>query len=123
MSDTKAITKWIDDLYAHEQDPLVRRAMVRLWLLLFEQDCVCAGASSCRDMMAGFVEGQGHPLLAVSIRANWNPAWGKDPSVCGVTRTIPESCCHRGKTLRCMLPSGHDGLHGESSLGPFFDPD
>ncbi len=38
-----------------------------------------AGAQSCREMMARFVEQGGDPVTAASIRANWNPAWGKDP--------------------------------------------
>lgn len=46
-----------------------------------------AGAQECREMMARFVEQGGgipirggpHVLIAQSIRANWNPAWGPDP--------------------------------------------
>lgn len=38
-----------------------------------------AGAQSCREMMARFVEQGGDPLTAASIRANWHPSWGKDP--------------------------------------------
>jgi len=37
------------------------------------------GAQACREMMARFVEQGGHPEIAVSIRANWHPDWGKDP--------------------------------------------
>lgn len=37
------------------------------------------GAQACREMMARFVEQEGHHDIAASIRANWNPDWGKDP--------------------------------------------
>jgi hypothetical protein len=46
------------------------------------------GASHCREMLADFVANSGDPgsdyrviagQLAASIRANWNPEWGKDP--------------------------------------------
>lgn len=44
-----------------------------------EQAGFIHGAAECRDMMARFVENQGLPDIAASIRANWNPAWGADP--------------------------------------------
>ena len=37
------------------------------------------GAQMCREMMARFVEQGGDVATAMSIRANWNPAWGGDP--------------------------------------------
>lgn len=40
---------------------------------------IALGAQLCREMMAGFVAGQGQPMIAMSIRANWDPAWGVDP--------------------------------------------
>ena len=41
--------------------------------------CFTRGAQICREMMARFVEQGGDATTAGSIRANWNPAWGKDP--------------------------------------------
>src|SRR5512141_17498 len=37
------------------------------------------GAAACREMMARFVEQGGDNVTAASIRANWDPRWGKDP--------------------------------------------
>lgn len=37
------------------------------------------GAQDCREMMARFVEQGGDPVMANSIRLNWNPSWGTDP--------------------------------------------
>lgn len=31
------------------------------------------------DVLARFVEQGGDTTTAISIRANWNPQWGKDP--------------------------------------------
>ena len=76
----KELVTWIDANSQTEQDPIVRRSMIRLWLRLFEQDVLRRGAVECREMMARFVEGSGHPEIAASIRANWNPKWGEDPS-------------------------------------------
>lgn len=38
-----------------------------------------AGAQQMREMLARFVEHDGNPDLAQSLRANWVPNWGKDP--------------------------------------------
>lgn len=37
------------------------------------------GLQAMREMLARFVEQDGHPALANSMRLNWNPSWGKDP--------------------------------------------
>jgi hypothetical protein len=37
------------------------------------------GAQHCREMLAAFIEQGGDPRTAASIRANWDPTWGKDP--------------------------------------------
>jgi hypothetical protein len=37
------------------------------------------GAQAMREMLARFVEQGGDSTTAMSIRANWNPEWGKDP--------------------------------------------
>ena len=44
--------------------------------------CFTDGLQAMREMIARFVEnGDDTPCkaLAESIRANWNPSWGKDP--------------------------------------------
>lgn len=38
------------------------------------------GAAACRETMARFVEQGGDATTANSIRLNWNPAWGEEPS-------------------------------------------
>lgn len=38
-----------------------------------------AGAAQMREMLARFVEQDGHPALARSMRLNWVPNWGNDP--------------------------------------------
>ena len=38
-----------------------------------------AGAQQMREMLARFVEQDGNPTLAMSLRANWIPNWGPDP--------------------------------------------
>lgn len=38
-----------------------------------------AGARAAREMLARFVEQGGDARTAMSIRANWHPAWGDDP--------------------------------------------
>lgn len=38
-----------------------------------------AGAQQMRELLARFVEQDGHAALANSIRLNWVPNWGKDP--------------------------------------------
>lgn len=43
------------------------------------EECFRDGARACREMMARFVEQGGDSNTAASIRANWNPTWGKDP--------------------------------------------
>ena len=42
-------------------------------------DAFRAGAAQMREMLARFVEHDGHPELAKSMRLNWVPNWGKDP--------------------------------------------
>ena len=37
------------------------------------------GLQAMREMLARFVEQGGDAVTATSIRANWNPSWGKDP--------------------------------------------
>ena len=37
------------------------------------------GLQAMREMLARFVEQGGDHATAASIRANWAPAWGKDP--------------------------------------------
>lgn len=37
------------------------------------------GIQVMREMLARFVEQDGDSITAISIRANWNPSWGKDP--------------------------------------------
>jgi hypothetical protein len=37
------------------------------------------GLRAMREMLARFVEQGGDTVTAASIRANWNPSWGKDP--------------------------------------------
>lgn len=37
------------------------------------------GLQAMREMLARFVEQGGDTTTAISIRANWNPAWGDDP--------------------------------------------
>jgi hypothetical protein len=43
------------------------------------QAAFAEGAQACREMMARFIEQGGDAVAAMSIRANWNPAWGQDP--------------------------------------------
>ena len=43
------------------------------------EDAFRAGAQQMREMLARFVEQDGHPTLAQSMRLNWVPNWGKDP--------------------------------------------
>jgi hypothetical protein len=42
-------------------------------------DAFRAGAAQMREMLARFVEHDGHPELAKSMRLNWVPNWGQDP--------------------------------------------
>jgi hypothetical protein len=49
-----------------------------------------AGARAMREMLARFVEQGGDATTAASIRANWHPAWGKDPGK--LEGDIPEDC-------------------------------
>lgn len=37
------------------------------------------GAAMMREMLARFVEQGGDPVIAQSMRANWNPTWCPDP--------------------------------------------
>ena len=43
------------------------------------EDAFRAGAAQMREMLARFVEHDGHPALAQSMRLNWVPGWGTDP--------------------------------------------
>lgn len=43
------------------------------------QEIFVAALQSMREMIARFVEQGGDPVIANSIRLNWNPAWGADP--------------------------------------------
>lgn len=47
-----------------------------------EDAAFVAGAREMREMIARFVEQGGSEIekrIAISIRANWSPQWGKDP--------------------------------------------
>jgi hypothetical protein len=49
-----------------------------------QTEAFIAGAQQMREMLARFVETSGLPptnpvILAMSMRANWVPGWGKDP--------------------------------------------
>lgn len=37
------------------------------------------GLQAMREMLARFVEQGGDPVIANSMRLNWNPSWGADP--------------------------------------------
>ena len=52
------------------------------------EEAFAAGASAAREMLARFVEQGGDSTTAASIRANWHPAWGRDPG--RLEGTIPE---------------------------------
>jgi hypothetical protein len=39
-----------------------------------------AGLLAMREMLARFVEQGGDPVIAQSMRLNWNPSWGVDPA-------------------------------------------
>ncbi len=43
------------------------------------EEAFTAGLQAMREMLARFVEQGGDSTTAASIRANWNPSWGKDP--------------------------------------------
>lgn len=46
------------------------------------QEFFTGGLQAMREMLARFVEQGGtevNKTIAQSIRANWNPSWGKDP--------------------------------------------
>lgn len=43
------------------------------------EEAFVAGLQAMREMLARFVEQGGDPVIANSIRANWNPSWGTDP--------------------------------------------
>lgn len=92
----KEVAQYVYETCRAEADPIAGRAIAYLWLFTAdlearieapplrlptqdERNGVHKGAVECREMMARFVEAQGHPEIAVSIRANWNPAWGDDP--------------------------------------------
>jgi hypothetical protein len=60
---------WGDDDDGHEGYVKVERA----------EEAFVEGLQAMREMLARFVEQGGDPTTAASIRANWAPAWGKDP--------------------------------------------
>lgn len=43
------------------------------------EEAFTEGLQVMREMLARFVEQGGDHSTAASIRANWSPAWGKDP--------------------------------------------
>jgi len=43
------------------------------------EELFVGGLQAMREMLARFIEQQGEATIAQSIRANWNPSWGKDP--------------------------------------------
>ena len=53
------------------------------------EEAFMAGAQAMREMLARFVEQGGDSATAQSIRANWNPEWGKDP---GQPEDIANDC-------------------------------
>lgn len=54
------------------------------------EELFTAGLQAMREMLARFVEQGGDATTAMSIRANWNPAWGKDPGK--LDGPIPQDC-------------------------------
>lgn len=73
--------EWLEE-NAAEQNPVIRQAGWDFWLEMRDEEEAAEfrrGAQECREMMARFVEHQGLTDIAASIRANWNPTWGKDP--------------------------------------------
>lgn len=53
------------------------------------EEAFVAGLQAMREMLARFVEQGGDPVIAMSIRANWNPSWGTDP---GRPETVASDC-------------------------------
>jgi len=56
------------------------------------QEMFTAGLQAMREMLARFVEQGGHPdgpVIANSMRLNWNPSWGPDP---GKPEKIIDEC-------------------------------
>ena len=43
------------------------------------EELFVAGLQAMREMLARFVEQGGDTTTAISLRANWKPAWGNDP--------------------------------------------
>ena len=57
--------------YEYEDDPrFTEDRVIDFWRY---------GLQVMREMQARFVEQGGDAATANSIRANWNPSWGKDP--------------------------------------------
>lgn len=54
------------------------------------EELFTAGLQVMREMLARFVEQGGDTTTAASIRANWNPSWGKDPGK--LDGDIPQDC-------------------------------
>lgn len=70
MSFESAEASWLDDGGdPHEGYVTEERA----------EELFTAGLQAMREMLARFVEQGGNPVIAESIRANWNPSWGADP--------------------------------------------
>lgn len=53
------------------------------------EEIFTAGLQAMREMLARFVEQGGNPVIAQSLRLNWNPSWGTDP---GCPDAIPDNC-------------------------------
>lgn len=62
-------SSWIDDDCGPEGYVTEDRA----------EEFFVGGLQAMREMLARFVEQGGDASTAASIRANWNPSWGKDP--------------------------------------------
>ena len=54
------------------------------------EEAFVAGLQAMREMLARFVEQGGDATTAASLRANWNPSWGKDPGK--LEGEIPKDC-------------------------------
>lgn len=62
---------WGDEGQFHDHDGYVTEEVA--------EDAFRDGLQAMREMLAQFVEQGGDPSTAASLRANWNPDWGKDP--------------------------------------------
>lgn len=75
------------------------------------------GAQLCREMMAKFAAYQGQPMLAMSIRANWDPAWGVDP---GAPTEAPEPhrCAGYTECRKCRANDDDERQHAAPGEPP-----